>query len=419
MKINSKIGILLMLLVATALAACGSTNNADQTATSGDSNQLMSAQNSDRTILSSGIVSTTEPSEVTTELPEITAPPDTDTQNKVAWDSITYSTGFSEGLAFVRVDGIENETHCIDKQGNIVFTLEGIFGYEIGFHNGLALIRSGVSDANCLCTTEGELIYAEDLGATSILMDYGDSDIFADGYIFLEKVTTDFTGSVYEMAILNSKLETIVEMSETLHECYSSNSYRSNYYDGYLYWDDKYLDLRTGIEAEGKAELYSKITPHYESDFWGWDHRNHIVYDSRFEDESDQNVMIDLSEYSETLSGNVTFDHGYAYLCFDPGEKAFFTLLGEDGTFAYEPIESNALNDGYPDVISDDNTFLVYGHNQRIIETYDTTGKIAEMTIDNVNVSVTISDGVIQIFAGEYGDMRYYFYSTDLKPLFN
>ena len=351
--------------------------------------------------------------------------PSDDLKNKIDVSKITSSTEFSEGKAWVRCGKMTSDEYttlyCINKSGEILFTVTNTFlNSPSPFYNGLSVVPMMIDGEGvyCICDENGNVTKPFDIGATEFLIqsDYevGNShNLFEDGYIFAKKTEATFSGSSVTAAILNSSLEIVAEYTEevlALYEKYIGCSY----YNGYLYNADenKVFDVKAGKEIDDVSDFVSSFEPEYASDMWEYDWQSYVYYDSLA---SSFTVTLDLSEYSETISQMYPFENGRAPLVFQSADKAFFTVIKEDGSFCFEPVELSG--NSWCDVKTYNGKYLVVnGGNKYVLETFDVNGKIAEaeITITGLVPTITFCDDVIHI---KSTDMNCY-YSLELKPLF-
>ena len=352
------------------------------------------------------------------------------TKQKIDVTKITHSTPFSEGKAFVNLNRDYSKNYCIDTEGNILFTVESPTGLTTSsFYNGLATVSDGI-----LCDEQGKIIKAEDFGGTKFLINYtsgANSDyrfkMFMDGYIFVRKTTTNYTGSVDEVGIINSELELIVDFSEELNELYEKyDDNRAKYYDGYLfYYDDRYnsdlgkrvydwyiLNLNTGEESYDINAAFAKMNIKHPSDIWNCFER--VYHDIR---DPERTPIIDMTGYDRVNCGQ--FENGTAPLIFvvdgANDHKEYFTILKEDGSFAFEPIEltghggrAYASNGKYVVTTTEGSRVKV------IMTSFDINGKVAEKTHQPTGYFYfdEFENDVILIFDG-----RYYYYTFELNIL--
>lgn len=362
--------------------------------------------------------------------------------------------GYHEGLMFIEnyANRGMHTISCIDKTGKTVFSIEASYIIS-GFHSGLALV---MQEKAVLCDKTGKIITAQELGGTSF--DADNPKIFEDGYILVNKTTTSFQGSVDEMAVFNSDLEKIVDFSSDLYNWYN-NDYQYNgtrYYNGYLFdrsITNSVLDLRTGERSQNLAEWVENMKLKNETDFWlaaGWNSgfstandETYYIYDMRdYLSSSERHPVItpvlDLSQAggrirSENQMGTGFVD-GYAALVFEVedsevGERHYFTILGKDGNYCFEPVEIAGLIDK----IKTENGIFVLSivprnrNETTHIEVYDISGRIGakEYQKSATNFWVfdfDISDGVIFIQCDDYttsGKEWIGIYKTDMQPLFD
>lgn len=340
---------------------------------------------------------------------------------------------FSDGYAFVMANTEDRRFYCINTTGEVVFELPAVYVVSAGFANGIAMLSDQTSGSAILCDEKGNLTTAEDLNATEIL--FTDPEAFADGYILVKRTTTNYQGSVDELSVLNSKLETVVEYSSELYE--HAESIGSRYVNGYLYEAEygeflRYLDLRTGKYYEDGSDLGTKINLENKSDIW---YQGGTIYAPCYKDPCQNGeTVIDLSEYGTSVSCN-DFSSGLAPLFFmvdesSGGQKMFFTWLKEDGTFCFEPEEiqwsSWCYDSGCAVFIREEfrmNGEKIEGTDLHIAK-YDQTGKVTETSISlesgkTAKTACELNDGYILIeIVYSSGERVWTYYTLDLKPAF-
>lgn len=346
---------------------------------------------------------------------------------------ISYASDFCNGFAFVQLDKSPVNTYCINKYGQIKFTLPGDYAPVIGFHNGIAAIKkSSAPHKNTvyLCDMSGHLTSAKDLGATEFLTDRPDA--FADGYIFAVTSTETEEDTIHALGILNTELEYAVQPSESLYSLYKSGYDDARYYDGYLFqadeWteSDHYLDLRTGKEETGCKNLFAKIKPAHPSDFWSMYRDQEDVYfcDFRYPQSTDA-AEIGPIECAGVFAGRLEYHNGVCalnYVVGNPGNSAgYFTLLGENGDHLFPPVQ---IDNPYYEVISDGGLHLVIAVQRGFsttrstkLQLFDRNGLVSELMYSSYMSppEVSFSNGVTRIYDKRGG---YKFYNTDLQPLF-
>lgn len=410
-----RLSLLLAAILLLSLTACGEKNPVKESETENPTSTF----------------ATTESTEPPEDTPTVSSTPSTTPSEETApsepvktaldMSRISNAYRYSNGYTFIKLDGSYANTYCIDKSGNIIFTLPKNYVLTYGFHNGIAMLDDGVE--NYICDTEGNLTTASDLGVTTIRNHFGIEEImFEAGYILVEVVESDFTGSTTKLGVLNSSLEYIVKPSAELYEKYTNEyQYRFfEFYDGYLftfdedYKNNKYLDFHTGNEKTGIKELMQKIDIEYESDFW--EKHGNRYYDKRY---GKEHITIDLTENEETLWKISAFSEGTAYLEFRVGsgsnEEAFFTIIGENGQFKFEPVKLKSTNYS---ITQDKGIYMIRTDTKngpgfiRTIEIFDATGKLGEMQI-RTSESAILADNTILV-TGE----NYSFYNLSCEPLF-
>ena len=429
MKLKQHLSLLLALaLLIGTLCGCGGNDSTLHDDDDDDRRPSTSAPKEDPTDPTDPSVPT-EPSN-----PDIPSQP----TNKINMSQISDFGDFSEGLAFVKLEGTNDKTFCINKKGEIVFTLEG--NYNCGtFHNGIAFIYNsmqyGVTNVY-ICNTEGNLTSPADLGGTAFLtVPYiyaaQPYDCFFGDYILITNTTTTFTGSATTLGIMNNELEYIVEPSEELYELYKNHydTQRTQYYDGYLYQDNsnlyednRYLNLRTGEEGFDLQTMYDSIQIQNPSDLWKYQANYN---ENGYKDERDNSVQIDLTQYEKTLYKAGPFENGTAPLVFRSegatGYQVFFTIMDEDGQFQFEPY---AISSIYYSIVRENNSYLLWiKHNTRegyklSMLLFDENGQLKqyEEEFPGSQCFISMADDVIRI--NTYTDGGYFYYTKDFEPLF-
>ncbi len=422
-----KKSLLFVLCASLLLASCGGS------ATSSSSSSTPNAPTSSSSIPDSS--STQEESSEQEESNESISSEQTGNVNKIDKSKITSARPFSEGKTFVKYTGIDNMAteYCIDKDGNILFSLQlGTLNESPGFYNGIATFRSPDFEGVCFCDEKGNITTPADLGADEFLFDvFPETDpglFFVDGYFFARKTESSFEGNVHKAAIYNSKFEKVVDFSTELFGLYTKyiEEHECLYYEGYLYYleqgeDDEMLfnclDIRTGKESHDYQEILNKVSIKYPSMFWQYDWDG-TTY--KYVNMLTGETVIDLNKYS-TISSVGNFKNGLAPIFFevrdDVGTTNYFTLLKEDGSFAFDPIKIDSPWGSY----ESNGVYLITAfidNNTSMLLTFDVNGKIAETicTLGNPgNCSFKFSDGVINV-DGRYDGFE--FYDINLQPLF-
>lgn len=329
-----------------------------------------------------------------------------DEQQKIS-GKITASSKFSDGKAFVSINGDHSKTYCIDKTGTILFELDMADRIMIDqiydvFVNGYAFIGNGI------CDESGKVTLPEDVGATRF------HDIaLSGGYILAEKVSSSFNGSKKELGVMNTSFEWVVEPSEQLYEAVSDSLphlYRSEssyYIDGFIYFDKNhcYMNVRTGeiLKTAPTSILNEKLK------------FDTIGYKNIYRD-----TIIDLSEYS-TLTAGTKFENGKAVIRFHNSDvgKEYFTVIDKDGNFAFEPVEIklDMINWVYVDdeyVLFKDQLF---GSDVNLV-CYNFKGEIVGEFNTLKFSSVDINDGIIVFRSRNYYSFETYYFNPDFSPLF-
>ncbi len=309
---------------------------------------------------------------------------DVDT-NKIDMTKITDMVSYREGLAFAELDDDFSKSYCIDKEGNILFTLDIMVGLQnLGFYNGIAVFGGSVESV-WICDKEGNITKPEDLGGDTILIDpslsnRASNEFFKAGYFFVKKTTTTFEGSKDEAALYNSKFEKLHDFSEELYGIYEE-FLTSACYGGYLYEYNGYeepaiFDPISGKKVANVTEFLENFELENPSDMWYWEAEG--IYDMLG---SSETPVIDMSKYSETLYCITDFENGVAGVAFESADKSFFTIMKEDGSFCFEPVELGGTS---PNIKYSGGKFMVTTSKvyDYIFETFDANGKIGSLTVD-------------------------------------
>ena len=316
-----------------------------------------------------------------------------DERKKISGNFIEATT-FSEGRALVCVEGTENKTYCIDKNGYIIFEVnENVLSTNSDstkniFTNGIALIGKNIYDI------DGNVTTPESKDVTTFY-----SEAFCDKYIIVEKITSDYKNSKKEMGIMNADFSWAVNLSEKF---YANGSYA--YKDGHIELgkgSGKYLNIESGS-----------------------------IVDSFIPSKS---AVINLSRHVNAIYKTDIRDGKAAIVFYNPSvSKCYFTISDIDGNYAFDPVEVEGITskdnikaeyDGNYVVISEyTETFVltklgyITNHKANI---YDKTGKLTGQfdTNDSKQASYdwTLNDGVIIV---SQDDKYYHYGDTQGKQLF-
>lgn len=336
--------------------------------------------------------------------------------------TITAASDFSEGLAFVSVDGNKNVTYCINKQGNIVFTLNeklAINGtIDATFVNGLAY--SDVLGA--FCDVTGKLTKPADVGATAFY-----TCALSEGYILAESVLSDYSSTQKRLGVMNTSFEWVVEPTTELYDQFTTTygslafSGTSNAcINGFVYAKSvgRYLELKTGAVTDS-------VDGAWPSSQW-----QSLYTDKKLYSPTEQ-VMLDLSGYENLSSYNsIQFVDGKAAVLFYNAEAktGFFTLINEAGELLFDPVQTaipadNVLNGGYR--VSYDGQYVLFtncsGSNAQA-ECYDANGtRLGTLSAESMkyaSYSFSLSDGIICLEGAYNFQYTFQYYSPDFTPLF-
>ena len=334
---------------------------------------------------------------------------------------ITDLVNYSEGFAFAEVSDNLSKAYCIDKQGVIQFTLNIHVALQIsGFYNGISVF-GGSTDSVYICNTEGVVTTPQDLGGDTILVypeleSRASNQLFRDGYFFVKRTTTTFTGSTDEAALFNSNLEMIRDFSTDLYGIYEEFLVAACF-DGYLYESDVVFDASTGERITDLAALIETLQPEHPSDFWV---SNDLCYYDLLG--SKEEPVLDMTQYAETIYDYSDFEDGLAYMVFKSADTYFFTVLQENGEFCFEPIVLDGAAGA--SVRYSDGKFLVvtpqYVDGERFVNyiIFDETGKVTEYcdTSKEDYYTFDYSDGVV--FINFYMKNITLIFDSNFGPLF-
>ena len=332
--------------------------------------------------------------------------PQTEYLEKIDATSFVAATNFVNGRAAV-AKSKAGPVYIIDKKGNILYEFD-LPGEKISLLTEMGqFFLVNQSGRIGLINQEGKLVWDEDIGVSTF---YGVAA--EDGYILAEQVVATFDSTTRKLGVLDKNFNWIVEPTEEMYEQIPLNNYiYSDYYyhKEYLYRkeNNNFLNILTGEVVE-----YCDVDFEHPSTSWTW------TYDKTIVDPSN-NVKIDLSQYANPYHRSV-FKDGLSFIAFANGELEtyFFTLLKEDGTFAFEPIDICANNISWFDY--DSNVIVVEGDWSDKIKSFDTTGKLLgeidtqKAYNSNGSRGIDVGDGVVKI-AIELDKIVYY--TPELTPL--
>ena len=286
-------------------------------------------------------------------------------QNAYGMESIN----FSNGMAIISsVDGDKKKLYGIDKNGNLLYTLENYSTlYENKqFTNGLLYIYNWDNNTINLIDDTGKITTAEELGGTEFVsfndQVYGRNywlDMFEDGYIIVNKVITTFQGTTYESAIFDKNLNVVVDYSKELYpviyDSYADFTYEGQMYImGYLIWEEyengnpicyalnlQSNEIKEYNETELEIFFNSLIETMHIEDFLKYGFVEEKDYDSQTTDLSE---VVGLSQYS-TIDRVIYINEHLFLAIFSEGYgDVFFTITNETGDFNFEPIKYSSYN---------------------------------------------------------------------------
>ncbi len=324
---------------------------------------------------------------------------------------VTAASVFSDGLAFVFLDGNKEKAYCIDKQSNIVFELDNKIQSAVGkiyvkFESGYALVDGGI------CNTKGEITYPEDVGATEFF-----GVALKGGYILATRITADYSTSKQEMGVMNTNFEWVLEPSETMYNELSENLWtttamnsKSFYADGMIYLDGckKYLNVNTG-------EISDSSNSRLPSNTW-------VYYTDNTFRNSNEEVMVDLSQLDNIEStGNNAYKNNKVPVVFYNQQvgKRFWALVDEKGGFVFNPVEMVNFTDFMWSWIKFDGEYTVfYDSSAKKLSSFNSKGELlGELSVDDLSTG-EIEDGTILLISGGVNSKKCHYYNIDFTPLF-
>jgi len=338
----------------------------------------------------------------------------TNIKNKIQGE-IEFGTDFTNGLAFVKLKN-NSKNYCIDKQGNIVFELDGIiFGNHdsgsrfmadtTGFYNDITLISDPFGiEYITVCDKNGKLTSAEQLGVSYFIENNFVKGAFRDGYIIAvvegEKSKDDKVG------ILNSKLEWVIQPTSDIITNLGLESGPNNstfvYCDYVLYGVGGSLDIKSGkFSSEGyrtKGKEALALDPNY------WTATNEGYVDEKGK------VVINVNKYTDFMihgSPKVKMDgakfiNGKAPIAFCTiNGWQQFSLIDTKGELLFNPVD---FGESIDYIQTDGEYVFVIGSKKftnKTAKVYDLKGNYI-CTFDSFSSDSNLQNGVIRVSGYSY-----------------
>lgn len=263
---------------------------------------------------------------------------------------------YSEGVAWAQ--GENNQIYLLDETGNIIYETTSSSLYAINdFKDGYAVIID--DNGRRIINKKGQtIIEAKDYddisytsGGTALIrieedtyqkhtIKYGVMNLNTKQYTFepQEAGITDLGEGMYriypnanEVMLLNGI--TGKSISKKINEVFTferilefHNGYGGAYNigdDRVDFWDKELNEKSINI----KGKVHSSVPIYSEKLFF----TGSAFYNL------DGDMVIDLSDEEETMSGKGTFKNGHAMLQFYNGSQKFFTVIDKSGRFLFEP----------------------------------------------------------------------------------
>lgn len=341
--------------------------------------------------------------------------------------------GYSNGVMLVG-EGNGNPGYFINKNGERVFTLPnsaeknyGLISADSKFVGKFLGKYCPINEYDLKSNTSSivlldeswNFIRPEDLGVTDFELG---KDItmamLADGYILAKRVEETYVQTSTELLVLDDTMNEIVNLSGIVEE---EDLRHYQYLSGFLYKEDKIIDLRTGNVSTNLSDMYSKISLEHESDWWKYDssYGAEYYYDIR---DPEKSPVFSMNSYSETAYQHFNFSDGLAGIMFRTGEggaswQYFFSIINEKGELLFEPVK---LSDRAV-VSSYDGVYAVATSSHLCL--FDKTGKIAELQYQEsfsiMNVGVTFSEDIIVLELSALSERSFHIYTSELRTLFD
>lgn len=327
---------------------------------------------------------------------------------------ITAASDFSDGVAFVCLDGNKEKTYCINKKGEIIFEINKKMCVNgdiyCSFKNGFAKIEDAI------CDKKGRITNPQDVGVSAFSL-LG----IEDGYIIAEINNSSYDATERKIGVMDTSFNWKIKPSaeickqvEYLPTNLALNT-KTYYKNDIVYFDDfdVYFNLKTGaVSKTSDMILPSEKWLVYTGGSHGyWDYK--------------EKEILDLSKKYNNIVHCSEFNYGYAVVEFKNNEsnEYFFTLIDEKGKFQFDPIScGKEILSTYTD-FDGKNILIGYGGGMLPdnVWCYNKSGKklcdIKRPSEDMV-YSYSLSDGVIRACGGANYSHKCYYYLPNGKKLF-
>lgn len=346
--------------------------------------------------------------------------------SQVDVSNISIISDFTNGLAFVQYND-DKSIYCIDKTGAQLFELENCNIYNFAkFNNKVAIIETTNFNEYIICDKQGKIYKPEDFGASRIVLDTENhKKAFLDGYIILERSEESYTGTKIEMSVIDSDFTTLVPFSVDLADTINSNEMNINgtgYYNGYLYYNNTILDLRTGTKLSDRTQM--KISDPKFSYWANGSYGNsfeHLQWGDIYNELTGE-VVAKVKE-SEAIS-NISFVGNTGLATYYSDNGMWFNIIDQNGTAKFEPIKAEGSEikfDG--ETILTLNKCKVEKGNAVIeglsVKSYDVFGTLlGEIILEDWSWggNLSLNDGVIKVY--NLATKEISLYNSALEELF-
>lgn len=347
--------------------------------------------------------------------------------NSVNMNSISYASGYKNGLMQVgehRTDG-KLVMFFVNKKGERVFDLpqnegkEYIYNsFDSGFFGKYYPVTQADRDSynfstaryeiqnTVLIDTSGNLINPTDVGVTDFLAWEKDIalDMMSDGYILAKIDKESYSEeTATSLLVLDNDFKKLADLSGIVE---IDDLYKYKYFHGFIYKEDKAIDLKNGKVYSNIADVYSQIILEHKSDWW--EYRDGGYYDIR---DTEKKIVLSMDKFPDTRDGIFYFSDGLCAIMFESSGNYYFSIMDENGEMLFEPVKIS----GQARVYSCNGVYAVLTN--KYLYTFNKNGKIAELAHQTSTIPNTLCFSEDVIVARFYPS-SVYVYTPDLKALF-
>ena len=188
--------------------------------------------------------------------------------NSVNMNSISDATGYYSGVMRVK-NSIMERPYFINKKGECVLSWpqatdnkdyipgmsERFYGKYFPISEYDLITRQSM---DVLLSETGKITHPSDVGVTDFLIMKSEATkkMAEDGYILAKTVKASYTSSVTTLVVFDNNFNKLCELEEINYTELSQYKYLS----GFLYNDNKGVDVRNGKVYTNLADMFSQIT---------------------------------------------------------------------------------------------------------------------------------------------------------------